>query len=430
MTRWDETGTLIDVVDRHFAYLFELSGISLLIRLGRVLNVLSRDPRTIEVLTEMRLEAERILEVHERADTRAREGLKKTWVERRNADPHFFAGSSEFGGLIDAALQDPEPFDLGYGELHDRHVATLDLVDVLIRDCGAPLEGSGQYRLVASLRQLRARLEYRARRLQTISKGLPWAAYLRLVEAVGFHNPAPPRGSDPMEWEEFEESRRLASSLEVAEGGGVDVEIDAEALTETVKSDARLLQEEVRFRLGLVRSNLTLVQRYAARCEAFEAADLRQRCDANSANAERLLTLSLARYLFDAGVAPLVDGTIGGLRPDLVHLQKGTLFYVEAKQYAHEHPRWLLRQAYRQVWSTWGHLRKLAAVPEAFLVVFRRSGPWVELPDVIVHDGLRLYSVVADISENAGSRETRDPIKLTVDELLPNASDETPDHGE
>jgi hypothetical protein len=137
-----------------------------------------------------------------------------------------------------------------------------------------------------------------------------------------------------------------------------------------------------------------------------------------------MLTLDLARYLFDAGMPPLIDATAGGLRPDILHLSSSSLFYVEAKQYSGPHPARQLKQAYAQVWNTWDRLRQLystKSINEAFVVVFRRGGPWIKLPEVIPHNGLKLYTVVADISTEAGSREKYPCLQLTEDQLRPTA---------
>jgi hypothetical protein len=190
-------------------------------------------------------------------------------------------------------------------------------------------------------------------------------------------------------------------------------------LTEEVRHDSRLLHEEMRFRLGLVRSSLALIQRYAHRCHSFDAARLREMCKGDSKRAERLLTFDFARYLFDAGLEPLVDAPIAGLRPDLLGPGPTARLYVEAKQYSGRSPAARLRKAYLQVWSTWARLRNAAPIREAFMVVFRTAGPLVVLPDMIPHEGLRLYSVVVDLSREGGSKEKRPPIVLTADELRP-----------
>jgi hypothetical protein len=64
-------------------------------------------------------------------------------------------------------------------------------------------------------------------------------------------------------------------------------------------------------------------------------------------------------------------------------------------------------------------LRKAHPCDEAFLVVFRRSGPLVDLPKVVRHEGLKLYSVVVDISEEGGSKEKGQVISLSEAELRP-----------
>jgi hypothetical protein len=123
--------------------------------------------------------------------------------------------------------------------------------------------------------------------------------------------------------------------------------------------------------------------------------------------------------LFDAGLSPLIDATTSGLRPDILHVGQASLFYVEAKQYDQDHPHSQLKKAYLQVWGTWGRLRKTHPTTEAFLVVFRRGGPWVELPEVVAHDGLKLYSVVVDISTSAGSKEKLPIVRLNGEDLVP-----------
>jgi hypothetical protein len=271
------------------------------------------------------------------------------------------------------------------------------------------------------LNHLLAIQAFHARGLHEKRCSLAWPAYGRLVGSSALTNPVPPDSTDSVGWATFPMDQRAAADLEHADDerqqGIVRPNIDV--FYKTIRADAMLLHEELRLRIGSARSRLALVQRYAARCEAFDAERLRNACDENPGNAERLLTLDLARFLFDAGLPPLIDATVGGLRPDILHVRPTSLFYVEAKQYADDHPRSQLSKAYSQVWGTWGRLRKTYPSAEAFLVVFRRSGPWVELPPVIHHEGLKLYSVVADISKEAGSREKRAAIRMTADELRP-----------
>jgi hypothetical protein len=190
-------------------------------------------------------------------------------------------------------------------------------------------------------------------------------------------------------------------------------------LEDVSNSDENLLLESLVLQIGLLRSRSSLIQRFAVRCEAFDAARLRTLADQKTGRPEALLTLELARYLFDHGMHPLLDSTVSGLRPDIFDPMRGPSLYVEAKQYKDKNPRAKIKENYSQVWSTWARVRKTAPCDEAFLVVFRRSGPLVDLPKVARHDGLKLYSVVVDISEEGGSREKQKVVSLSEAEVRP-----------
>jgi hypothetical protein len=229
-------------------------------------------------------------------------------------------------------------------------------------------------------------------------------------------------GPDDKNWIRFGEDRKFAEKLREADSKGLHLDAGGGVATfyRELMADAELLHEELRLRIGLTRSRIGLSRRYAAGCEAFHATRLREECKANSHTAETILTLDLARALFDAGLNPVIDGTVSGLRPDLLDTKVSSLFYVEAKQYNSRTPRSMIQKAYKQVWSTWARLRKqYPAAHEAFLVVFRLGGARAELPEVLTSEGFKLYSVLVDISSLAGSREKLQPLQLTEAELLP-----------
>jgi hypothetical protein len=217
----------------------------------------------------------------------------------------------------------------------------------------------------------------------------------------------------------------LGVSLRRADEQGLDglEKSDVDDVYKELQGYAKVLHEELRLRIGLRRSRISLVRRFAGRCMAFDGGRLRALADSNPAQAEAVLSLEFARYLFDAGLSPLLNPTIHGLEPDVVYPDPSAFFYVEAKQYKERSPKPVLKKAYAQVWSTWGRIRATYPCDEAFLLVFRRCGPYVELPAVIHHQGLRLYSVLADISEEAGSRERNLTVRITEEELLPVEAD-------
>jgi len=189
------------------------------------------------------------------------------------------------------------------------------------------------------------------------------------------------------------------------------------------RSDVARLREELRRRIGTTRSRLGLVQRFKHRCEWHDRERLEALASDDSVpgGPEDRLTAELARYLFDQGLAPLTKPMTGGLEPDLLDPQQPAV-YVEAKQYSDSsNARRDLRQAVRQVYDTVGRLLGTPyAVTEAFCVVFRRGGPRYLLPDVLPGEGYRLHLVLVDIApaSESGRRQQRQPILLTVEELL------------
>src|SRR6185369_4718974 len=181
------------------------------------------------------------------------------------------------------------------------------------------------------------------------------------------------------------------------------------------------VSEEVRHRIGLHLSNAALVNRFKTRCERFEAASLRAATSANPKKAEEILTVATAGYLFDQGLNPLFNAQIVSLRPDLFDSSGPCSLYVEAKQYQGA-PRQTVVKAAWQVWDTWGELSSVHPVHEAFLLVFRRSGPLVVFDGPPPRlNGRTLHPVVVDIAEPAirGSRARTAPVHISAAELLP-----------
>lgn len=436
MSAWGDSELLVELLDRQFKFLLDLGGTAQIIRLPRLLSFLQTEPQLVGLLEDLRAEASRELQEYDAADAKVRGELGRLWELHGAEIRQRLEGVTE-GALhaywpmdrFEPGLKETKPAAFASGS-DGIESATEKLVRAfhhwwkwtsdLVGKGGEPL--TGEYaELGKRLNRLLAVHEHAARRLNEKGGALAWPAYERLVSNATVTNPVPPDPTDDLAWATFPMATDFATALRRADVEGTNyVEaLGVDDVYEEIAAGARLLHEELRLRIGLVRSRSALVHRYAARCEAFDAERLRDACEKEPGRAERLLTLDLARYLFDAGLPPLIDANVGGLRPDVLHILPSSMFYVEAKQYANDHPRSQLTKAYAQVWSTWARLRKTYAASEAFVVVFRRSGPWVDLPSVIHHQGLRLYSVVADISTEAGSKEKSSPIRLTEDELRP-----------
>jgi hypothetical protein len=186
------------------------------------------------------------------------------------------------------------------------------------------------------------------------------------------------------------------------------------------------LHEDVRRRIGATRSRLALVDRFRLRCEWHD----RERILA-VADDERLpggpedrLTGEFARYLFDAGLSPLTKALVGDVQPDL--LDPVASFYVEAKQYASSSTRREMVRSVAQVLDAVGRLRGGPyAVDEAFCVIFRRDGPYYDLPPVLQAETYRLHLVLVDLAptNEAGGGQQPKPVQIAADEFLATGRD-------
>jgi hypothetical protein len=168
-------------------------------------------------------------------------------------------------------------------------------------------------------------------------------------------------------------------------------------------------------------SRWALVRRFAARCQSFAREDLLRELRA-SKKPEAVLTLAFARYLFDAGFNPLVDAAACGLRPDVLDVTAEPAVYVEAKQYQKVGARFAetLRGDLAQTMNTWDRLANRWHTPEAFLLLFRRSGRPLVLEGSEVHiSWRRLYVCCVDLADAAesGSRAA-EPVRVDIRSLL------------
>jgi hypothetical protein len=133
---------------------------------------------------------------------------------------------------------------------------------------------------------------------------------------------------------------------------------------------------------------------------------------------EDRLTAEFARYLFDQGLSPLSEPMTGGLQPDL--LDPAARFYVEAKQYD-SGARGDIVKAIAQVMDTVGRLRGgQYEVEEAFCVIFRRKGPYYDLPNTLRTHNYRLHLVLVDLAsaDEAGRRQREKPVVIGAAEFL------------
>jgi hypothetical protein len=299
-------------------------------------------------------------------------------------------------------------------------------------------DGPGSDRLDAWRRRLgnvQRRYDYAARLLRLRTRTSAGLALFKLEAVPDELNP-PPRllddegqespnaASDPIKWMSSESYSlfKLAwqQRLDAADLGVIDNRVA------DLRDAVERLREDLRRRIGSTRSRLALVNRFKLRCEWHD----RERMlavagdDRLAGGPEDRLTGELARYLFDAGLSPLAKSLAGGLEPDL--LDPLASFYVEAKQFGSSSARDDIVNGVKQVLDTVGRLRGGPyAVDEAFCVVFRRGGPYYDLPAVLQTETYRLHLVLVDLAPTteAGRRQRDEPVQIPVDEFFAAAPD-------
>lgn len=295
-------------------------------------------------------------------------------------------------------------------ELRD---ALRDLFEMRAAEDDAELRASA-----AELRRL-DRL-YRRLSLQVRAAGetLPGEAYAALrdysdtlVPRIFQNQQGQPEVFEP----HLEQAERIWTKVEQAKALGRD------ALDPIDEEVHRLVHRvSIGLQAGLTHrvSQEGLIRRFAARCESFEAAQIRQRAEQSKGKVEAELTIEFALYLFDAGYDPIINPEISGLKPDLLDAGGAPGLYVEVKQ-SKELTSTYLRGAVAQVLDTWQRLATRFELPESILLVFRLGGAPVQVPSELITPQGRLLIRVVNLAPTSisGSRAEK-PVRLSPEDLL------------
>ncbi len=484
---------LVELLDRQADFLLrQTESAAFLIQVEPFLRALRSEPQLAAYLDDLLDEVVGIIDEMERADaelTTELVELRRELVELRpDADDSDAKPPSESGSptarlqarlayrstlaYFDAwAAREPEPFnadgvggtaktllailqnkDTAYQREVEAVAARTAETEVTLEDGSSeaqpPTEdernGPGSDGLDAWRRRLgnvQRRYDYAVRLLRLRTRTSAGLALFTLEAVPDELNP-PPRiiaddgqeppsaASDPSEWTSSESYSlfKLAwqERLDEAAVGVIDRRVD------DLRDAVERLREEVRRRIGTTRSRLALVNRFKLRCEWHDRDRMLAVADDDRmpGGPEDRLTAEFARYLFDAGLSPLTKRLAGGLQADL--LDPSASFYVEAKQYASSSARGDLVNGVKQVIDTVGRLRGGPyAVDEAFCVVFRRDGPYYDLPALLQTETYRLHLVLVDLAPlaDSGRRQRDTPVRIPIDEFFaaaPDAASEGP----
>jgi hypothetical protein len=431
MGAWSDSEHLVTLLDRQFTALRKATGSSRIVRRRRLLEFLRREPDIFGPLQDFKIEAENTLRLVNEELISIRSRISQIWESHKSWLQLKLRNVKDDALYLFGQLEEGQP--ASYSNRFQCPIAITEFGqddDKIAMNCVLGLRHFAEWKkskedegILPEILLLQRRAARAQRELALLRRSAPWIAFRRLErECLEFNAEVVSDGTwaDVMSLQNEEKAATLIDSEKVET-------VYVGQIHDVVDLNEELLQEALALQIGLLRSRYSLISRFAVRCEAFDAERLREIADTKAAGKkvgkpEALLTLRLARYLFDNGIRPLMDPTIGGLRPDIFDTTSGPALYVEAKQYRNKHPSAGIIKNYSQVWSTWARIRKNYNCDEAFLVIFRRAGPLLALPRVVRHEDLKLYAIVVDISAQGGSKEKDKVISLSEAELRPQTS--------
>jgi hypothetical protein len=469
---WQTVSDLIEKLEFERDYVINLEGADFLRQLCRYSDAMERDPRAAAVLAELVADAKRLLNSytqHEEQMVPRLVALREEFVrlapdaddssmeapaESTLASPSWMASLAYFDQVAQSGPPLRVPLQATGAEDHSRSQLLSGLLwnKIWQLQFGTEENAEGVKRVVEERRrpeldELREAVDRTLgehsrfhQRFVTERRTSPGFAYLEIhVLVKDILEGGDPRPSDDAEqssW--FAQMLARAPQLKLlqdtlyATGSQRLSESEQESLDQLVRAAKDLVE---RLHHGLVssatqiRSALRLLHRYKAWAQLYDAERLRELADSNSKKAELLLEAEAAKFLFQEGLTPLTQVTVGRLRPDVLDVFTGDALYIETKQLNDSQPMRTIVSGAKQLRNTLGRVESLPIpVREAFLLIFRRSGPDIDLPEWYLAGRVRVYPVVIDLAETSesGSKQEHQAVVITGEQLaaIPAASED------
>ena len=424
-----------EMLDRELAFLLGLSDEDFVAHLGPYLDAISADPRvrmaSEDALREAKDASDELRRVDEKT-VRALVGIRReltgTDVDDSNAalpedgsrdNPTYRWTLANFDHV---AAKPPPAFEFprASSKWKDNSRSSF-LIEILKSKLGPwddPRFGDLQRRLSDRAEEYK-HASYIFRHVARTSAGV---ALQRLLQSTPRWIRAPRAAS--AERPDFEPFTFILDPAEelLAGSGTLDKFELAQLKTDVafLRTAARAAHEGLRRRLYGTRSRRALVERFKLRTESYDRDRLRELSE-DVPNPENRLLNEAARYLFDAGLTPLIGAQVGRLRPDALEHGSDLTFYLETKQYK-DRPGALVaaKTGAKQVWDTAAVLKSIG-LREAFLVIFRRAGPLAVLPEAVRANGIVIYPIVVAIAPagESGSQQSELPVEIKPEDMLP-----------
>lgn len=189
-------------------------------------------------------------------------------------------------------------------------------------------------------------------------------------------------------------------------------------LVDACRQYARIAYEGLRETIGRLGARMQIVERYKTRCTWYQASTIRA---IGESEGELGLTRHLALFLFDQGLPVVTRLRLGVHEFDVADLASGTIL-VEAKTYSGSQTRSRVKadviQGVSQVHSYLNSFEAATGIREAYLVVIRRGGALLDMPDRINTPRFSIFPVVIDVGKasDSGRRQPK-PLVITAEQI-------------
>lgn len=134
---------------------------------------------------------------------------------------------------------------------------------------------------------------------------------------------------------------------------------------------------------------------------------------------EHLLTLNLAKFLFDNGIPTIYRLKVGQHEMDMVDPNAQNPLLIEVKVYKDSSTKEDIISGLAQLHSYLNNLSATRNLTEGFYVVYRFGGPLYELPEKIVTNQFTINTILIDLGKSKESgRKQKKPIIISEKEII------------
>jgi hypothetical protein len=438
----------IDLLDRKFQFLMESQTETFLFDLRLFVNYLREDEIISYILTKLDRELEEAcliyidkLKVEKIEVVKLKNELLKIHPElletsrlirEKGEDWHQKAKSYEWE-LFYSLIQLDEQL-VNYEEVNGKYDLTpsgqmMDFLNRICRDWKyINRKWKSNPKIHQKLSDLSSRHNHELREWRIFCKIAPANAFARLKATADGVNLSPnwfrnreTKEKSGLNISAFFNIQWTARNLPEVFNLGEDCEVYRN-IRDNIETAVKRVYEAIREEIGTNLLHFQLINRYKVRSQIYNKAELRKIVEDknNAGKFEDVLTLDLARFLFDSGLSTYYRVHAGSHEYDLIDLETNIAnpLFVEAKAYTDNKAKQTLIKGIYQLHSYLCGVEAKKLIDEAYYVVFRVGGPIYVFPKKVQIGKFSIYPILIDLGESKDSgRKQPEPIEIKLQEI-------------